>query len=58
MYQKLGSKIEFFAFENPTHKISEQSALKMKENIHFNQYPVLSYALQSGYIWCRIFLLP
>ena len=25
MYQKFGSKIEFFGFENPTYKISEQS---------------------------------
>ena len=30
----------------------------MKENIHFNQHPVSSYALQSGYLWCRIILLP
>ena len=32
--------------------------LKMKENIHLNQHPVSSYVLQSGYVWCRIFLSP
>ena len=31
--------------------------LEMKENIHFNQRFVSSYALQSGYLWYRIFLL-
>ena len=31
---------------------------KMKKNIHFNQHPVLSYALLSCYLWFPNLLLP
>ena len=55
IYQNCGSK--FLGSETHTQEF-RAIHLKIKENIHFNQHPVSSYASQSGYLWCRIFLLP
>ena len=33
IYHKWGREIEFFGFENPTHKISEQSTLRWKKTL-------------------------
>ena len=57
IYQKFGNSIEFFGFEKPTHKMSQQSILRWKKTFILTN-PVSSYVLQSGYVSCRVFLLP